>query len=84
MIYYQSLFQKYLDSRSIWILEVFGFQKYLEKEIMQNKMQKEGIDVEISNIKEGFDGIRKSNSRVLFGILLGIIILDFIYECLDE
>lgn len=37
----------------------------------------------ILNIKEGFDGIRKSNSRIIFGILLGIIILDFIYECLD-
>ena len=34
------------------------------------------------NIKEGFDGIRKSNSRLIFIILLGIIILDFIYECL--
>lgn len=52
---------------------------------MQNKMQKEGVEVEISNIniKEGFDGIRKSNSRVVFGILLGIIILDFIYECMN-
>ena len=33
------------------------------------------------NIKEGFDGIRKSNSRIIFTILLGIIILDFAYEC---
>ena len=32
-------------------------------------------------IKEGFDGIRKSNSRIIFAILLGIIILDFAYEC---
>ena len=34
------------------------------------------------NIKEGFDGIRKSNSRIIFTILLGIIILDFAYECI--
>jgi len=32
------------------------------------------------DIKEGFDGIRKSNSRIIFIILLGIIILDFAYE----
>jgi len=37
----------------------------------------------VLDIKEGFDGIRKSNSRIIFGILLGIIILDFIYECLE-
>ncbi len=35
------------------------------------------------DIKEGFDGIRKSNSRIIFAILLGIIILDFAYECID-
>jgi hypothetical protein len=35
------------------------------------------------NIKEGFDGIRKSNSRIIFTILLGIIILDFAYECMN-
>ena len=34
------------------------------------------------DIKEGFDGIRKSNSRIIFTILLGIIILDFAYECI--
>jgi hypothetical protein len=34
-----------------------------------------------SEIKEGFDGIRKSNARIIFCILLGIIILDFAYEC---
>jgi len=36
----------------------------------------------ILDIKEGFDGIRKSNSRIIFTILLGIIILDFAYECI--
>ena len=35
------------------------------------------------DIKEGFDGIRKSNSRIIFTILLGIIILDVIYECMN-
>jgi len=35
------------------------------------------------DIKEGFDGIRKSNSRIIFTILLGIIILDFAYECMQ-
>lgn len=32
---------------------------------------------------EGFDGIRKNNSRIIFGILISIIIIDFIYECMD-
>jgi len=36
------------------------------------------------DIKEGFDGIRKSNSRIIFTILLGIIILDFGYEYMQE
>ena len=35
-------------------------------------------------IKEGFDGIRKSNSRMIFTILLGIIIIDFAYECMNS
>ena len=35
------------------------------------------------DLKEGFDGIRKSNSRLIFGILLGIIILDFAFEYFD-
>jgi hypothetical protein len=34
------------------------------------------------DIREGFDGIRKSNSRIIFAILLFIIILDFFYECI--
>lgn len=32
-------------------------------------------------ITEGFDGIRKDNSRIIFTVLLGFIIIDFIYEC---
>lgn len=36
----------------------------------------------INNLEEGFDGIRKDNSRIIFSILLGIIIIDFIYECI--
>ena len=34
-----------------------------------------------NSMLEGFDGIRKDNSRIIFGVLLGIIIIDFIYEC---
>ena len=48
---------------------------------MNNKMNDKMNDKK--NIKEGFDGIRKSNSRIIFGILLSIIILDFAYECIQ-
>lgn len=43
------------------------------------KQKSKNININI----EAFDGIRKSNSRIIFGFLLGIIIIDFIYECLD-
>jgi len=33
------------------------------------------------NIIENFDGIRKDNSRVIFGVLLTIIIIDIVIEC---
>ena len=33
------------------------------------------------NIIEPFDGIRKDKSRVIFGILLIIIIIDTVIEC---
>jgi hypothetical protein len=39
---------------------------------------------QVNNIRaniEAFDGIRKNNSRIIFSLLLGIIIIDFIYEC---
>jgi len=45
---------------------------------------KEKEKIGIPNIKEGFDGIRKSNSRAIFTVLLGIIIVEFIYECMLE
>ena len=32
-------------------------------------------------IIETFDGIRKDNSRIIFGILLSIITLDIIMDC---
>jgi len=32
-------------------------------------------------IIETFDGIRKDNSRIIFGILLSIIALDVIMDC---
>lgn len=56
--------------------------KIIRKE--KNAIENEDIQLNSSkklDINEGFDGIRKSNSRVIFGILLGIIILDFAYEC---
>jgi hypothetical protein len=31
-------------------------------------------------LEEGFDGIRKDNSRFIFGILLSFIIIDLIYS----
>jgi len=34
-----------------------------------------------TNIIEAFDGIRKDNSRIIFGILLSIITLDIIIDC---
>lgn len=33
------------------------------------------------DVKEGFEGIRKDNSRIIFGLLLSFIIIDFIYDC---
>jgi len=32
------------------------------------------------NLEEGFDGIRKDNSRFIFGILLSFIIIDLVYS----
>lgn len=29
---------------------------------------------------EGFDGIRKDNARIIFGILLSFIVIDLIYS----
>lgn len=36
---------------------------------------------DFKNIIETFDGIRKDNSRIIFGILLSIITLDVIIDC---
>ena len=35
------------------------------------------------NIIEAFDGIRKDNSRIIFGILLSIITIDIIIDCFN-
>ena len=35
-------------------------------------------------LKEGFEGIRKDNSRMIFGILLSFIIIDFLYSIITE
>ena len=35
----------------------------------------------VNYIIETFDGIRKDNSRIIFGILLSIITLDIIIDC---
>ena len=32
------------------------------------------------SLEEGFDGIRKDNSRFIFGILLSFIIIDLVYS----
>ena len=46
--------------------------------IIQNKdFENEGF----KTIIETFDGIRKDNSRIIFGILLSIIALDVIMDC---
>ena len=39
------------------------------------------INEGFKNIIETFDGIRKDNSRIIFGILLSIITLDIIIDC---
>ena len=47
-----------------------------------NKMNKKMIKTDIANqynVKEGFDGIRKDNSKIIFYSLLSFIILDSIY-----
>ena len=43
--------------------------------MIQNKEFKNEVYIET------FDGIRKDNSRIIFGILLSIITLDIIIEC---
>lgn len=35
----------------------------------------------LKNIIEPFDGIRKDNSRVIFGFLLTIIMIDIVIDC---
>lgn len=55
----------------------------MEQNIEQSKNATRNIATRNIAIKEGFDGIRKSNSRIIFTILLGIIILDFAYECMN-
>lgn len=57
---------------------MLSIEKNIEKNNNTNRNLDQNLDI---NIKEGFDGIRKSNSRIIFAILLGIIILDFAYEC---
>lgn len=52
-----------------------------------NSLKNEGFknkdfkNEEFKNIIETFDGIRKDNSRIIFGILLSIITLDIIIDC---
>jgi len=53
----------------------------MEQNIEKNKNATRNLETRKLAIKEGFDGIRKSNSRIIFTILLSIIILDFVYEC---
>ena len=50
---------------------------------IHNKKKKIMLDVNMGsqNNIEGFDGIKKTNSRLIFGILLTFIIIDFIYIC---
>ena len=55
-----------------------GFQK---SRIQTESFQNGGRDPWVSSV-EGFDGIRKNNSRKIFGILLIIIVVDFAIELL--
>ena len=55
-----------------------GFQK---SSMQKESFQKGGMESWISSV-EGFDGIRKNNSRKIFGILLIIIVVDFAIELL--
>jgi hypothetical protein len=49
-----------------------------------NMIQNENFKNErFKNIIETFDGIRKDNSRIIFGILLSIITLDIIIDCIS-
>jgi hypothetical protein len=51
----------------------------MEKNINTNISNKK---YNVKNIIETFDGIRKDNSRIIFGFLLTIIIIDIAIECL--
>ena len=44
---------------------------------MNNKNENENN----KNIIEPFDGIRKDNSRLIFGILLSVITINIIIDC---
>ena len=46
-----------------------------------NKINKINEVIEVIDLIEPFDGIRKDKSRVIFGILLTIIIIDTVIEC---
>ena len=51
-----------------------------KNKVFENDMnQIEGF----KNIIEAFDGIRKDNSRIIFGILLSIITIDIIIDCFN-
>ena len=56
--------------------------KNIDKSINKlNKLNKINEVIEVIDLIEPFDGIRKDKSRVIFGILLTIIIIDTVIEC---
>lgn len=50
----------------------------------KDKEMKEKYNSSKTNLLEGFEGIRKDNSRLIFGILLSFIIIDLFYSIIYE
>ena len=61
-------------------------QQLFEEEFDKSPKQKRGHSMEtlVPSQIEGFDGVRKNNSKKIFGILLIIIVIDFGIELISS
>ena len=59
-------------------------KKFTDNIITKLKTEQTKYNAINKNVNEGFEGIRKDNSRMIFGILLSFIIIDFLYSIIIE
>jgi len=61
-------------------------QQLFEEDFEKSRSQKVGRSMEtlVPSQIEGFDGVRKNNSKKIFGILLIIIVIDFGIELISS